>query len=307
MKAVIARGYGEPDVLSVQEVEKPTPKSNEVLIKVKAASLNSGDVRMRALDGGDGVKGAVSKIVIRLLVGLRKPKRIPGSVLAGEVVEVGDEVTRFKVGDEIYGMAGFSFGAFAEYCALPDKRAMALKPKKASFEEASSIPFGGNTAQYFLGKAGTTKGSKVLIYGATGAVGTSAVQVAKYLGADVTAVSGPDGMKMTKELGASKVYNYKETPLENIEGTFDVVFDAVGKITKSSAAHLIAEGGKYVTVDSLDVAKEGSEGLEELAEMFDGGKLVATIDKTFDLDEIVEANRYVDSGRKKGSVVIKIG
>lgn len=307
MKAVIANGYGEPEVLCVEEVSKPKPKNNEVLIKVKAASLNSGDVRMRALDGGDGIKGFIAKIVIRLLVGLTKPKRIPGSVLAGEVVEVGDDVTRFKVGDEVYAMAGFSFGAFAEYCVLPDKRAIALKPKKATFEEASTLPFGGNTAFYFLGKAGTSAGKKVLIYGSTGAVGTSAVQVAKYLGAEVTAVCGPDGIELSKELGASMVYNYKETSLEEIKGTFDVVFDAVGKISKSAAAHLIVDGGRYVTVDSLDVAKEGSAGLTKLAEMYDEGSLVATIDKIFDLDEIVEANRYVDSGRKKGSVVIRIG
>lgn len=306
MKAVKANGYGGPEVLSVEEVSKPAPKAGEILIKVKAASLNSGDVRMRALDGGDGVKGVVSGIVIRLLLGMKKPKQTPGSVLAGEIVEVGDAVTRFRVGDEVYAMAGFSFGAFGEYCALPVKRAIALKPKKASFEEASTIPFGGNTALYFLRKAGVSKGKKVLIYGSTGAVGTSAVQVAKYLGAEVTAVSGPDGMKLTKELGANKVYNYKETSIGKIDGSFDVVFDAVGKISKKSAAHLIAEGGKYITVDSLDVARESSTDLGELAKMFDDGKLVATIDKTFDLKDIVQANRYVDSGRKKGSVVIKI-
>lgn len=306
MKAVIANGYGAPEVLSVEEVVKPQPKSNEILIKVKAASLNSGDVRIRALDGGDGVKGFMAKVVIRLLVGVSKPKRIPGSVLAGEVVEVGESVTRFKVGDEVYAMAGFSFGAFAEYCALPDKRAIALKPKTASFEEASTLPFGGNTALYFLRKGGAGEDKKVLIYGSTGAVGTSAVQVAKYLGAEVTAVSGPDGMELSNELGASMVYNYKETPLKKIEGTFDVVFDAVGKISKAAAAHLIADGGQYVTVDSLDVAKESSSDLAELAKMYDEGKLVATIDKSFDLDEIVAANHYVDSGRKKGSVVIRV-
>ncbi len=306
MKAVIAKGYGAPEVLSVEEVAKPTIKPNEILVQVKAATVNSGDVRMRALDGGSGVKGFLSKIIIRLLVGLRKPKRIQGSILAGVVTEVGDSVTRFKVGDEVYAMAGFSFGAFAEYCALPDKRAIALKPKKASFKEASAIPFGGNTALYFLRKAGVGKGKKVLIYGSTGAVGTSAVQVAKYLGAQVAAVSGPDGIKLTKELGASKVYNYKETDLEKISGKFDVVFDAVGKISKAKASGLLAEGGKYVTVDSLDVAKESSADLEELAKMFDEGKLVATIDRTFKIDDIVEANRYVDTGRKKGSVVITI-
>lgn len=306
MKAVVANGYGPPEVLSIKDVPVPKIKNNELLIKVKAASVNSGDVRMRALDGGDGIKGVVSKIVIRLLLGIQKPKRIPGSVLSGEVIEIGDGVKRFKVGDEVYAMAGFSFGAYAEYCALPEKRAIALKPKKASFEEASTLPFGGNTALYFLRKAGVSKGKKVLIYGSTGAVGASAVQVAKYLGAEVAAVSGPDGMKLTKDLGASKIYNYKETAIEDINHKFDVVFDAVGKISKATSKHLIAEGGKYITVDSLDVAKESSSDLEELAKMFDSGKLVATIDKTFELEQIVEANRYVDTGHKKGSVVIKI-
>lgn len=261
---------------------------------------------MRALDAGDGLKGFIAKIVIRLLVGITKPKRIPGSVLSGEVVEVGADVTRFKVGDEVHAMTGFSFGAFAEYCALPDKRAIALKSETATFEEASTLAFGGNTALYFLRKAGTGADKKVLIYGSTGAVGSSAVQVAKYLGAEVTAVSGPDGVELSKELGASRVYNYRETPLEDIEETFDVVFDAVGKISKDAATHLLSEGGQYATVNSLDVAKESSSDLEELSRMYDGGKLVAIIDKTFELDEIVEANRYVDSGRKKGSVVIRI-
>lgn len=306
MKAVVASGYGGPEVLSVAEVEKPKLSSDEVLIKVKAASLNSGDVRMRALDGGDGLKGFMAKIVIRLLVGITKPKRTPGSVLAGEVVAVGADVTRFKIGDEVHAMTGFSFGAFAEYCALPDKRAIAVKPKTATFEEASALAFGGNTALYFLRKAGVGTGKKVLIYGSTGAVGSSAVQVAKYLGAQVTAVSGPDGVELSKALGAARVYNYREISLQEIDDTFDVVFDAVGKITKKSASHLIAEGGQYVTVDSLDVAKETSSDLEELSLMYDEGTLVATIDKTFHLDEIVEANRYVDSGRKKGSVVIHI-
>lgn len=306
MKAVIASKYGEPEVLSIQEVAKPVPEADEILIQVKAASLNSGDVRMRALDAGTGLKGFVSKLVVRLLVGITKPKRIPGSVLAGEVTEVGANVDRFQVGDEVYAMAGFSFGAFAEYCALPVKRAIALKPNKATFEQASALPFGGNTALYFLRKAGTDKGKKVLIYGSTGAVGSSAVQVAKYFGADVTAVCGPDGMELTKTLGATEIYDYKTTSLEEIAGVFDVVFDAVGKISKTRAAHLIAEGGKYITVDSFDVAKELSSDLEQLAEMYDQGSLVAIIDKTYTLDQIVEANHYVDSGRKKGNVVIKV-
>lgn len=307
MKAVVASGYGNPEVLSIQEVPKPVIKNNEILIKVSAASLNSGDVRMRALDGGGGLKGFIAKFVIRLLVGITKPKRVPGSVLAGTVVEVGNDVDRFKVGDEIYAMAGFSFGGFGEYCALPINRAIALKPKKASFEEASTLPFGGNTAFYFLRKAGVTKGKKILIYGSTGAVGSSAVQVAKYLGAEITAISGKDGMKLSKSLGASMVYDYRTTNLQDIKETFDIVFDAVGKISKNKAIHLLVINGKYITVSSFDVAKESASDLEELAKMFDAGKLVATIDKTFDMNDIVEANRYVDSGRKKGSVVIRIG
>jgi NADPH:quinone reductase-like Zn-dependent oxidoreductase len=306
MKAVVASGYGAPDVLSVQEVEKPFPKDDEILIKVHAASLNSGDVRVRSLDVGDGLKGFVAKIVVRMLVGYKKPKRVPGSVLAGEVVEVGKDVDRFKVGDEVYAMAGFSFGGFGEYCTLPTKRAIALKPKKASFEEASTLPFGGNTAMYFLRKAGATKGKKVLVYGSTGAVGSSAVQVAKYFGCEVTAVSGKDGMQLTRSLGATKVYDYRETSIKDITGKFDIVFDAVGKISKSEAAHLVAQNGKYATVDGLDAAKELSSDLEQLAEMYDKNQLVAVIDKTFDLTDIIEANHYVDAGRKKGSVVIRV-
>lgn len=306
MKAVVASGYGVPEVLSVQEIAKPKIKANEILIEVHAASLNSGDVRMRALDGGDGIKGFLAKYFLRLALGLRKPRRVPGSVLAGVVTEVGSSVTRFSPGDEVYAMAGFSFGAFGEYCALPDKRAIALKPKKASFEEASALPFGGNTALYFLRKVGMAKGKKVLIYGGTGAVGSSAVQVAKSYGCSVTAVSGTDGNKLTKLLGAEEVYDYKKTPLKDIVTKFDIVFDAVGKISKSEAEHLIANNGKYISVDSLDVAKELSSDLVELANMYDEGKLVSVIDKTYNLQDIVEANRYVDTGHKKGSVVMRI-
>lgn len=306
MKAVIANGYGAPEVLSVQNVEKPIPKKGEILINVKAASLNSGDVRIRSLDAGPGLKGVIAKTIIRLLVGITKPKRVPGMVLSGEIVELGEDVDQFKIGEQVFAMAGFSFGAFGEYCALPTKRAIALKPKKASFEEASALPFGGSTALFFLRKAGAGKNKRVLIYGSTGAVGSSAVQVAKYLGCTVTAVCGNDGMNLSKTLGASKVYDYRSTGLNEIEGIFDIVFDAVGKISKTKAKHLISANGQYISVEGLDVAKESSADLEQLARMFDEGKLVAVIDKTFKLEEIVEANRYVDAGHKKGNVVLKI-
>lgn len=306
MKAVIAKGYGKPEVLTIQEIETPQIKKNEVLIKVKTASLNSGDVRMRSLDAGPGLKGFISKFIIRLLLGVTKPKHTPGSVLAGEIAEVGDDVISFKVGDEVYAMTGMQFGAFAEYCVLPMTAAIALKPQKASFEEACSIPFGGNTALYFLHKAGIARGKKIFINGSTGAVGTSAVQIAKQIGGEVTAVSGPDGIELTKQLGATTVYNYKKTPIEQITGSFDIIFDAVGKTSKKATAHLMAENAQYITVAGFDVATGNSPNLEELAQMYDDGKLKAIIDKIFTLEEIVEANHYVDSGRKKGNVVIKI-
>jgi NADPH:quinone reductase-like Zn-dependent oxidoreductase len=306
MKAVIASGYGGPEVLSIQDVEKPKPRKGEVLIKVKAASVNSADVRMRSLDAGPGLKGIIAKIVIRLLLGIIKPRRVPGVVLAGEIVELGNDVDHFKIGDEVFAMTGFSFGAYGEYCALSIKKAIALKPKLASFEEASALPFGGNTALYFLRKAGANKNKKVLIYGSTGAVGSSAVQVAKYLGCNVTAVCSKDGLDLTKTLGADKVYDYQVTDLGEIEGKFDIVFDAVGKISEAKVKHLIEVNGQHITVNGFDVAKEESLNLEELARMFDDGKLKATIDRTFKLEEIVEANIYVDAGRKKGNVVLQI-
>ncbi len=306
MKAVIASGYGGPDVLSIQDIEKPEPRKGEVLIKVKAASVNSADVRMRSLDAGPGLKGFIAKIVIRFLLGIVKPRRVPGVVLAGEIVELGEGVDKFKIGDEVFAMTGFNFGAYGEYCALPIREAIALKPKLASFEEASALPFVGSTALYFLRKAGASKNKEVLIYGSTGAVGSVAVQVAKYLGCSVTAVCSKDGLDLTKTLGADKVYDYQVTDLSEIEGKFDIVFDAVGKISKAKVKHLIAVNGQYITVNGFDVAKEMSLNLEELASMFDDGKLKATIDRTFKLEEIVEANIYVDTGRKKGSVVIKI-
>ena len=306
MKAVIAKGYGAPEVLELVDSEKPKPKKKEVLIKVYAASLNSGDVRMRALDAGAGIKGFVGRGVISGMFGLTKPRGVLGNVLAGEVVEVGASVSKFKVGDEVIAMTGLSFGAFAEYCSLPDKRAIALKPKRASFEQAAALPFGGNTSLYFLHKAGIQEAKKVLIWGSTGAVGSSAVQVAKNYGAEVTAVSGPDGMKMTEKLGASKIYDYTKTSLKDIHGTFDIVFDAVGKLSKKQAQPLLAERGTYVTVNSLDVAKEVSKDLKELSHMYDKGILDACIDRTYPMKDIVEASRYVDSGRKKGNVVIRM-
>lgn len=305
MKAVICDGYGPPEVLKIREVEKPVPKRNEVLIKVMASSVNSGDARMRALR----VEGALSpaiKVIMRLLLGIRKPRRIPGAVLAGIIEEVGDNVNNFKVGDEVYAMTGFKFGGHAEYAVLPANKTIALKPRKASFEEAAAIPFGGNTALYFLRKADIGKAKKVLIYGSTGAVGTAAVQLAKIMGANVTAVCSKDGAVLSKKLGASKMYDYRKQEVTDLGEKFDIIFDAVGKISKKDCEGQLAKGGAFVTVGGMDVAKEFASDLEELAKYFDEGKFVAVIDKTYPLDDIVEAHRYVDTGHKKGNVVVTI-
>ncbi len=245
--------------------------------------------------------------MVRIIFGFRGPRnKVLGAVLSGVVEEIGDEVDKFSVGDEVYAMTGLRMGGFAEYAVLSQNKAVSLKPKTASFNEAAAIPFGGTTALYFLKKASVDSAKNVLIYGSSGSVGTSAVQVAKYYGCNVVAVSGKDGMKLSKELGASKVYNYKKQKLDEIEDSFDVVFDAVGKIKKSHIEKILTDKGKFVTVGGLDVAKEQASDLQQLAEMYDNGKLVAVIDETFKLDDIVEAHRYVDTGRKKGSVVITV-
>jgi NADPH:quinone reductase-like Zn-dependent oxidoreductase len=307
MKAYICEKYGPPEVLKLAEVEKPRPKKNEVLIKVEATSVNSGDVRLRALRVDDGALGSVAKIVMRIIIGFRGPrKKVLGAVLSGVVKDIGAEVDKFKVGDEVFAMTGMKFGGFAEYATLSQNKGISLKPKKASFEEAAAIPFGGTTALYFLYKAGIAKSKKVLIYGSTGAVGTSAVQIAKSEGVNVTAVSGPDGIELTKSLGADIVYDYKKQDISELNEQFDIIFDAVGKFSKDKCKDILKDGGSYVTVGGLDVANEAQSSMKLLADMFDEGKLEAVIDKTFSFNEMVEAHRYVDTGQKMGNVVVSL-
>ncbi|MFT7644467.1 MAG: NADPH:quinone reductase-like Zn-dependent oxidoreductase [Candidatus Paceibacteria bacterium] len=307
MKAYICEEYGAPEVLKLAEVEKPKPKQNEILIQVVATAVNSGDVRLRALRVDDGPLGSVAKIVMRIIIGFKGPRnKVLGAVLSGIVTEIGDEVDKFKVGDEVFAMTGMKFGGFAEYATLSQDKGVSLKPIESSFEEASAIAFGGTTALYFLHKAGIAKSKKVLIYGSTGAVGTSAVQIAKSEGADVTAVSGPNGIELSKSLGADRVYNYKEQDISDLNEQFDIIFDAVGKLPKDRCKDILNEGGSYVTVGGLDVAKEAQSDMKRLADMFDEGKLKAVIDKTFSFNEMVEAHRYVDTGCKKGNVVVTV-
>ena len=308
MKAYICEKYGPPEVLKLAEIEKPQPKKNEVLIQVHATAVNSGDVRLRALRVSDGALGYVGELLMRVIIGFRGPRRkVLGVTLSGVITEIGSHVDVFKVGDEVFAMTGMKFGGFGEYATLSQDKGVALKPKNASFEEAVAIAFGGTTALYFLHKAGITKSKKVLIYGSTGAVGTSAVQIARSERDEVIAVSGPDGIELSRSLGADRVFNYKEQNISELDEEFDIIFDAVGKLSKAECQDILKDDGSYVTVGGLDVASESQADMKRLAYMFDAGALKPVIDKTFSFDEMVEAHRYVDTGHKKGNVVVTVG
>jgi len=300
MKAALCHSYGPPEVLTVAQVPRPRPKTDEMLVRVMASAVNSADVRVRGLE----VEGLM-KLVMRIVLGFTGPRRpILGTVLSGIVEEVGPKVTAFKPGDEVYAMTGMAFGAHAEYTTLKENGTVALKPKNATHEEAAAIVFGGSTALHFLQKAGVAEGMRVLVYGAAGAVGTSAIQVAKYHGARVTAVCSRDGMELARSLGADHVIDRNAEDADTSGHTFDIILDAVGRTKRKDFSRCLAKGGKYLTVGGMEVASETREQLHLLSRMFDEGKLRAAIDRTYALDDIIEAHRYVDSGRKKGNLVI---
>ena len=304
MKAVICTKYGAPEVLKIMEVEKPTPKDNEVLIKIMASAVNFGDTRVRRLDE-KGILGMVMPFVL----GFGKPRKsVLGSSFSGVVAQTGKNVKDFNIGDEVMGLTGWKMGAYAEYITLSDKSMMTKKPANATIEEAAAIPFGAHTAIYFLGKAKIQEKTnpKVLIYGATGSVGAAAIQIAKYYNAHVTAVCSEAGTNLVKELGVDEIIFYDKKDFTKRDKKYDIVFDAVGKTSKKQCTPLLNNNSRYVTVAGLSPAQERVEQLELLRTLFENGKYKATIDKVYSMDEIVEAHRYVDSGRKKGNVVIKI-
>ena len=304
MKAAICTKYGPPEVLKIKMVEKPVPKDNEILIKIIASAVNSGDVRVRGL-----VVEGFMKIVMRLVLGFSKPRKpILGTVFSGIVEQVGKNVSNFKIADEVYGIRGFKFGTYAEYIAVADKSVIVKKPFNATFEEAAAICFGGQTAYYFLEKAKISEKAnlKILIYGATGAVGTAAIQIAKYHNAQITAVCSEHGKELVRKLGVDKTVLYDKEDYAKITEKFDIIFDAVGKITKKQCAHLLNNKGIFKSVEGFEVASVEIRQLLFLQELFEKGKYKATIDKIYSLDNIVEAHRYVDTGRKKGNVVLRI-
>lgn len=303
MKVVICTKYGTPEVLQLQEVSKPIPNKNQILVKIVATAVNSGDVRVRSL----GVKGFM-KVIMRLVLGISRPRKpILGTVFSGVVESVGDNVSKFKIGDNVFGMTGFKFGTYAEYVAVNQNNNVLGMPKNATYEEAAAIIFGGQTAIYFLEKAKIAKkiNPKILIIGATGSVGIAAIQIAKHHHADIAVVCSSNGDKLVNELGVKNIVRYDKEDFTNWPDKFDIIFDAIGKSNKIQFKHLLNENGVYKSVSS-GYASETIQQLQLLKELFEKGEFKATIDKTFRMDKIVEAHRYVDTGRKKGNVVLKI-
>ena len=304
MKAVICPKYGPPEVLTIQELPKPVPKKNEVLIKIVASTVNTGDARIRGLK----VRGFM-RFVMRLMLGFTKPRKpVLGVVFSGIVEQIGENARQFKVGDEVYGATGLNQGCHAEFLCISENKVITHKPKNASFEEAAALPFGGQTAIYFLrkGKIAEINNPQVLIYGATGSVGTAAVQVAKNYGATVTAVCSSKGKELTQTLGADKIIEYDQEDYTKVLDKFDIIFDAVGKTSKKECAPLLKPGGNFLSVEGLDIAPESTEYLDFLRQLFENNKHKAIIDKVYPMDEVVEAHRFVDTGRKKGNVVLRI-
>ena len=311
MKAVLCTRYGPPQVLQIAEVEKPTPKRNEVRIKVHSTTCHIGDVRIRSFD-----VPFWQRIPFRLFLGITKPKQpILGMEASGEVEAIGEDVKRFKKGDQVFASAGFVFGTYAEYVCLPEdatdvkKGLVAMKPANMTHEEAAAgTATGGITALCVLKQADIQSGQKVLVYGASGSVGVFAVQLARYFGAEVTGVCSTSNIDMVKSLGAHKVIDYTKEDFTAGDETYDVVFDAVDKLPSSRRKKALNKTGAYLNVnkDSGSGSSIGTEDLIFLKDLIEAEKLKTVIDRRYPLEQIVEAHKYVEQGHKKGHVVITV-
>ncbi len=317
MKAIVCTKYGPPEVLQLKEVAKPIPKNNEVLIKIHATAVTASDCIIRGfkMPGRQGFpKKQIMELMMRLYVGFTKPRNpILGLVLSGDIESVGKDIKQFKKGDQVYGFTGYSFGTYAGYKCMSEKESkrgcLAIKPNNMSHEEAASVTYGGILAAYFMRNVKIQSGQKVLIYGASGAIGTIAVQIAKYFGAEVTGICSTSNIELIKSLGAHKVIDYtKEDSIKKLE-LYDFIIDAVGE-NKSSKLKIqckkaLSQSGIYISVDD-EILKLRSEYLVLLKELIEAGHVKAVIDSSYPLEQIVEAHRYVDKGHKKGSVVITV-
>ncbi|HBD95229.1 MAG: NADPH:quinone reductase [Spirochaetes bacterium GWF1_31_7] len=306
MKAVTFTEYGSPDVLKMCEIAKPVPKDNEVLIKVFATSAHIGDTRIRKAD----------PFLVRLVFGLFKPKKnlIPGLEISGVIESVGKNVTSFKKDDQVFALTGFGLGGYAEYRCLPEKvkkgtqekkGLVALKPENLSYEEAATVPAGALTALKNMEKAKIKAGQKILINGASGSLGTFAIQLAKYYGAEVTAVCSATNFELVRSLGADQVIDYTAEDFTKSDKKYDVVYDAVMKLKKAHCSTILKKNGVFLNNYNLPVIEE--KDLLLLKDLIERNKLKPVLDRIYSIDEIVEAHRYVDKGHKKGNVAITMG
>jgi NADPH:quinone reductase-like Zn-dependent oxidoreductase len=302
MRAVVCTRYGPPEVLQLRDLPKPTPRSGEVCIKIFATSVSASDCIVRAFNIPLRLK-----LPMGAVLGFRAPRNpILGLVLAGEVESVGKDVTKFKPGDQVYAFTAFRFGAYAEYKCLPEKAVLAPKPSNLTHDQAAAIPYGGLLALHFLKQAGIESRRRVLVYGASGAIGTSAVQLAKYFGAEVTGVCSAANLDLVKSLGADAVIDYTKEDFTQSGAHYDLVLNAVGKrkaVLRAESS--LTPGGRHITVDDSG-PKMRAEDLAFLTELVESGRLRPIIDRSYPLEQIVDAHRYVDQGHKKGNVVIAV-
>lgn len=322
MKAMVYERYGPPEVLQLKEVEKPIPKDNEVLIKIHATTVTSGDCRVRSLNVPAGFG-----LIMRLIFGISKPKQpILGTELAGVIESVGKDACKFKVGDPVFAFGDAAMGCYAEYKCMPQDGAVALKPSNLTFDEAAALSFGGVTALDFFKRAKLQRGEKVLINGASGGVGSAAVQLARHFGAEISAVCSSANVDLVKSLGASHVIDYTKVDFANNGETYDVIVDTVGTAPFSRSKASLKRGGRLLMVlaglpdmlkapwvaltsDKKVIAGPVATRLEDLrflAGLAEAGEFKPVIDRRYPFEQIAQAHRYVDTGRKKGNVIITL-